>query len=75
MHYVVRRLGQATGRLSSFDAARDRHMPRRFGAASLFIDDAGPDEEAADPDALPHIPATDPAAVPPDEGDGGPGGP
>jgi hypothetical protein len=30
MRYVVRRLGQATGALSEFEAARDRRLPRRF---------------------------------------------
>jgi hypothetical protein len=65
--YNHRRLGQATGALSGFDAARDRRVPRRFNDVSLFIDATG---ESGDHDALPHIPAT----VPPDHGDAGPDG-
>ena len=60
MRYIVRRLGQATGR-----------VPRSFNDVSLFIDATG---ESGDHDALPHIPATDPATVPPDHGDAGPDG-
>jgi hypothetical protein len=69
--YNHRRLGQATGALSVFDAARGRRVPRRFNDVSLFIDATG---ESGDHDALPHIPATDPATVPPDHGDAGPDG-
>lgn len=65
MRYIVRRLGQATSALSGFEAARDRRVPRRFYDVSLFIDATG---ESGDHDALPHIPATDPATVPPDQG-------
>ena len=52
-----------------------------FKDVSLFIDGAGepdvcddqPDNiEPGDHDALPHIPATDPAEIPPDRGDAGP---
>jgi hypothetical protein len=69
MRYVVRQLGHATGLLSDFEAGRDRHIAGHFGAASLFIDDAGDEliEEPGDDDALPHNPAT----IPPDQGDDG----
>jgi hypothetical protein len=53
------------------DLSCDRRVPRRFNDVSLFIDATG---ESGDHDALPHIPATDPATVPPDHGDAGPDG-
>jgi hypothetical protein len=57
--------------LAGFEAARDRRVPRRFNDVSLFIDASG---ESGDHDALPHIPATDPATIPPDHGDARPDG-
>jgi hypothetical protein len=55
--------------------------PAAFKEVSMFIDAAGepdvsddqPDSiEPGDQDALPHIPVTDPADIPPDRGDAGP---
>jgi hypothetical protein len=40
MRYVVRLLPKVSGKLADFEADLDAHVPRRFGAASLFIDTA-----------------------------------
>jgi hypothetical protein len=40
MTYVVRPLSRAPGKLADFQTALDPRVPRRFGAASLFIDTA-----------------------------------
>lgn len=40
IRYSARILDEATGNLSHFESQRDRRVPRRFGTASLFIDDA-----------------------------------
>jgi hypothetical protein len=40
MRYAVRLLPKASGKLADFAATRDARVPRRFGAASLFIDSA-----------------------------------
>jgi uncharacterized protein YjbI with pentapeptide repeats len=40
IRYLARRLSEAEGNLSHFEHRRDRRLPRRFRAASLFIDDA-----------------------------------
>jgi hypothetical protein len=40
MTYVVRLLSRTPNRLADFDADVDAAVPARFGAASLFIDDA-----------------------------------
>ena len=40
MRYVVRLLPKASGKLADFQADLDARVPRRFGAASLFIDTA-----------------------------------
>ena len=40
MRYVVRLLKMASGKLNDFQDDLDAYVPRRFGAASLFIDTA-----------------------------------
>jgi hypothetical protein len=40
MRYTARPLSKASGGLAHFESDRDRRVPRRFGVASLFIDDA-----------------------------------
>jgi uncharacterized protein YjbI with pentapeptide repeats len=40
IRYFARPLSEATGNLAHFESQRDRRVPRRFGAASLFIDNA-----------------------------------
>lgn len=40
LRYSARTLDEATGNLSHLESQRDRRVPRRFGDASLFIDDA-----------------------------------
>jgi len=40
LRFPARAESEATGTLANFESQRDRRVPRRFGAASLFIDDA-----------------------------------
>jgi hypothetical protein len=47
IRYVVRLLSTAPGNLADFAARHDARIPRRFGAASLFVDTADMRQRAA----------------------------